>query len=74
MLPHKDTILGKCLTQFHRKRKVKQNKKAEELASIEKARKKELKKKKEIKINNLPNKEIKALVTRMLSELEKTID
>ena len=52
---------------------VKQNEKAKELFSIERARG-NLKKNNETKINSLPDKEFKASVIKMLTELGKIFD
>ena len=54
--------------------KVKQDEKAQELVSIERARENLWKTNNETEINNSPEKEFKALEIRMLTEFEKGID
>ena len=81
MLPHKNTPLRLqevTVSPEFRSEKVKpkkkKKKKAEELLSTETARKILLKKKKKLRSKQLPEKEFKALVIRMLTKLGKGIN
>ena len=74
-LPHRHTILRlQQLTVSPNFTETEKVKKTEEFVSIDSTRETPEKTTNEIEINNLPGKEFKALVIRMLTELGKRID